>query len=45
MGGKPGVGHVLRSILGDLALTLHLSGITDIKKENLNRSVLRRVDH
>lgn len=45
MGGKSGVGHVLRCILGDLALTLHLSGITDIKKENLNRSVLRRVDH
>ncbi|OJJ07477.1 hypothetical protein ASPVEDRAFT_142740 [Aspergillus versicolor CBS 583.65] len=44
IGGKPGVGHVLRSILGDLSLTLHLSGITDIKKENLNRSVLRRID-
>ncbi|KAL2840547.1 FMN-dependent dehydrogenase [Aspergillus pseudoustus] len=40
--GEQGVRHVLRSILGDLQLTLHLSGIPDVNRENLNSSVLRR---
>ncbi|KAL3454919.1 FMN-dependent dehydrogenase [Aspergillus heterothallicus] len=43
IGGEQGVRHVLRSILGDLQLTLHLSGIPDVTRENLNRSVLRRI--
>ncbi|PGH08769.1 hypothetical protein AJ79_05868 [Helicocarpus griseus UAMH5409] len=43
IGGEDGVAHVLRSILGDFDLTLHLSGITDVTKKNLNRSVLRRM--
>jgi isopentenyl diphosphate isomerase/L-lactate dehydrogenase-like FMN-dependent dehydrogenase len=41
IGGETGVRHVLKSILGDLQLTLHLSGIEDVTKENLNQSVLR----
>lgn len=43
IGGEEGVSHVLRCTLGDLNLTLHLSGITDVSKEKLNRSVLRRI--
>jgi lactate 2-monooxygenase len=43
IGGEDGVRHVLKSILGDLQLTLHLSGIPDVSKENLNRSVLRQI--
>jgi lactate 2-monooxygenase len=42
IGGEDGVRHVLKSILGDLQLTLHLSGIPDVSKESLNRSVLRQ---
>lgn len=41
--GEKGVQHVLKSLLADLQLTLHLSGIQDVSKENLNRSVLRRM--
>ncbi|KAI9368965.1 FMN-dependent dehydrogenase [Aspergillus egyptiacus] len=44
IGGRDGVRHVVRSILGDLSLTLHLSGIQDVSKDVLNRSVLRRVE-
>ncbi|KAJ5302276.1 hypothetical protein PENANT_c008G09200 [Penicillium antarcticum] len=43
IGGETGVRHVLKSILGDLQLTLHLSGIKDVTKENLNQSVLRQI--
>jgi isopentenyl diphosphate isomerase/L-lactate dehydrogenase-like FMN-dependent dehydrogenase len=43
IGGETGVRHVLKSILGDLQLTLHLSGIEDVTKENLNQSVLRQM--
>ncbi|RHZ46583.1 putative FMN dependent dehydrogenase [Aspergillus thermomutatus] len=41
--GEAGVSHVLRSILGDLELSLHLSGIQSVSPRHLNRSVLRRV--
>ncbi|PLN80229.1 FMN-dependent dehydrogenase [Aspergillus taichungensis] len=40
--GESGVRHVLKSILGDLQLTLHLSGIRSVHPEHLNRKVLRR---
>lgn len=43
IGGEEGVRHVLRSILGDLDLNLHLSGIKSVSPEDLNRSVLRRL--
>ncbi|KAL4737673.1 FMN-dependent dehydrogenase [Aspergillus similis] len=43
IGGQEGVRHVIRSFLGDLQLTLHLSGIPDISSEKLNRDVLRRI--
>lgn len=42
--GEEGVRHVLRSLLGDFNLTLHLSGISSVSPEHLNRSVLRRID-
>ncbi|KAJ5469209.1 Aldolase-type TIM barrel [Penicillium sp. IBT 31633x] len=42
--GEEGVRHVLRSLLGDLDLTLHLSGISSVSPDHLNRSVLRRTD-
>jgi len=41
--GEAGVKHVLRSLLGDLNLTLHLSGITDVSQEKLNKKVLKRI--
>jgi lactate 2-monooxygenase len=41
--GEAGVSHVLRSILADLDLTLHLAGIRSVSPEHLNRSVLRRM--
>ncbi|KAI1135106.1 putative FMN dependent dehydrogenase [Hypoxylon sp. FL0543] len=40
LGGEEGVAHVLRSLLGDLELTLHLSGIESAAPEHLNRNVL-----
>lgn len=42
LAGESGVRHVLKSILGDLQLTLHLSGIRSVSPEHLNRNVLRR---
>ncbi|KAJ5392381.1 Aldolase-type TIM barrel [Penicillium cosmopolitanum] len=42
LGGEEGVSHVLRSILAELQLTLHLSGIPSVSPVHLNRSVLRR---
>lgn len=44
LGGEEGVAHVLRSLLGDLELTLHLSGIESVAPEHLNRGVLVRED-
>ncbi|KAL4813814.1 FMN-dependent dehydrogenase [Aspergillus spinulosporus] len=43
IGGQEGVRHVIRSLLGDLQLTLHLSEIPEISSEKLNRDVLRRI--
>lgn len=42
--GEDGVRHVLKSLLGDFNLTLHLSGISSVSPEQLNRTVLRRTD-
>ena len=44
LGGEEGVEHVLKSLLGDLELTLHLAGIPSADPEHLNRSVLIRED-
>ncbi|KAJ5159784.1 FMN dependent dehydrogenase [Penicillium canariense] len=43
VGGEAGVSHVLRCILGDFNLTLHLSGISSASPQHLNRTVLRRM--
>ncbi|BCR95438.1 uncharacterized protein AKAW2_20378A [Aspergillus luchuensis] len=40
--GEEGVRHVLRSLLGDLQLSLHLGGIRSVRKEDLNRECLVR---
>lgn len=42
LGGENGVSHVLRSLLGDLELTLHLAGIPSVRPEHLTRSLLIR---
>lgn len=42
LGGEEGVSHILKSLLGDLDLTLHLSGIRSVGPKDLNRSVLIR---
>lgn len=42
LGGEGGVSHVLKALIGDLELTLHLAGIPSIDKKHLNRSVLVR---
>jgi lactate 2-monooxygenase len=44
LGGEKGVEHVLKSLIGELELTLHLSGIQSVDKKHLNRSVLVRED-
>ncbi|KAJ4399392.1 hypothetical protein N0V91_009484 [Didymella pomorum] len=44
LGGEQGVAHVLKSLVGELELTLHLSGIPSVSKKDLNRSVLVRED-
>ena len=44
LGGREGVSHVLKSLLGDLELTLHLAEIQSANPEHLNRSVLERED-
>ncbi|TKA73959.1 putative lactate 2-monooxygenase [Friedmanniomyces simplex] len=44
LGGQDGVSHVLKSLLGDLELTLHLAGVESVGKEHLNRGVLERED-
>lgn len=40
--GEEGVRHVLRSLLGELQLSLHLGGIRSVRKEDLNRECLVR---
>lgn len=42
--GENGVQHVLKSLLGDFNLTLHLSGVSSVSAAHLNRTVLRRTD-
>lgn len=44
LGGEKGVEHVLKSLIGELELTLHLSGIESVSKEHLNRGCLVRED-
>jgi lactate 2-monooxygenase len=44
LGGEEGVRHVLKSMLGDLELSLHLAGIQSADPAHLNRSVLERED-
>ncbi|CAO2650234.1 Nn.00g015260.m01.CDS01 [Neocucurbitaria sp. VM-36] len=44
LGGERGVEHVVKSLIGELELTLHLAGIPSVKKEHLNRRVLVRED-
>ncbi|PYI00511.1 FMN-dependent alpha-hydroxy acid dehydrogenase [Aspergillus sclerotiicarbonarius CBS 121057] len=39
--GEEGVRHVLRSLLGEVQLTLHLAGVKSVGKEDLNRGCLR----
>lgn len=42
--GEEGVSHVLNALIGELEMTLHLSGIPSVQKDVLNRSVLCRED-
>lgn len=42
LGGENGVSHIMRSLLGDLELTLHLSGVPSVDQKHLNRSLLIR---
>lgn len=44
LSGKQGVSHVLKSLLGDLELTLHLAGIPSAHPRHLNRGILERED-
>jgi lactate 2-monooxygenase len=44
LGGEMGVEHVLKSLIGELELTLHLSGIPSVDKKYLNRGILVRED-
>ena len=44
LGGEAGVSHVLKSMMGDLDLTLHLAGIKSAAPGDLNRSILVRED-
>ena len=39
--GEEGVRHVLRSLMGEVQLTLHLAGLPSVKREDLNRECLR----
>jgi len=38
------VRHVIKSLLGDLEVTLHMAGITGVQKDVLNRDVVVRED-
>lgn len=44
LGGEEGVSHILKALIGDLELTLHLSGIPSVSPDLLNRKVLVRED-
>ncbi|KAI1273106.1 L-lactate dehydrogenase [Xylaria sp. FL0933] len=44
LGGEEGVSHVLKALLGDLELTLHLAGICSASPQHLSRSVLIKED-
>ncbi len=44
LGGTEGVSHVLKSLLGEMELTLHLAGIESASPAHLNRGVLERED-
>lgn len=44
LGGEEGTSHVLKSMLGDLELTLHLAGIESSSQKHLSRSVLVKED-
>lgn len=44
LNGEEGVNHVLNALIGELEMTLHLSGIPSVKKDVLNRSVLCKED-
>lgn len=44
MGGEAGVSHVLKSLLGEMELSLHLAGIESADPRHLNHSVLERED-
>ncbi len=41
MGGEEGVHHVIKAMPGDLEITTHMSGLTSVKKEVLNRKVVK----
>lgn len=42
LSGENGVSHVLKSLIGDLELTLHVAGIPSVRKVDLNREALVR---
>lgn len=42
LGGEKGVEHVLRSLVGELELTLHLAGVRSVQGKELDRGVLVR---
>ena len=44
MGGQEGVEHVLKALIGELSLNLHLSGIPSLDKQKLNKDCLVRED-
>jgi lactate 2-monooxygenase len=44
IGGEQGVSHVLKTLLGDMELTLHLAGIQSSNPTHLNRGILERED-
>lgn len=44
LGGSEGVSHVLKALLGDLELTLHLAGIESADPAHLHRGILERED-
>lgn len=41
--GEEGVSHVIRSILGEMDLSIHLTGVSSVKHKDLNKRLLRRV--
>ncbi|RAL06196.1 lactate 2-monooxygenase [Aspergillus ibericus CBS 121593] len=41
IGGEEGVRHVLRSLMGEVQLTLHLAGVKSVDKRDLNHECLR----